>query len=83
LKTCLLNIGFIERGKSGFAVMRDDTSPKFDRKSPDSRFEKINGVKRKTGRRPKNLKSDDWYKQTALSMAIKREATFKVDGDDD
>jgi hypothetical protein len=63
---------FVRRGKGYFAAMKLDASPKFDRKSPSSRSKKTNGVERKTVRRPKILKSKDWYERAALSMAIKR-----------
>ena len=61
-------------GNSDFAAVRDDASQKFDRKSPNHRSEKTNGVERKTARRQKIFKSDDWYERAALSMAIKRQS---------
>ena len=71
LEAYLLNVGgLVDGGNSDFAVMRDDASPKFDRKSPSSRSNKTNGVERKTARRHKVFKSDDWYEKAALSFAI-------------
>ena len=57
-------------GKRYFAVVKAEASPKFDRKSPSSRSKKTNGVERKTARRHKVFKSDDWYEKAALSFAI-------------
>jgi hypothetical protein len=54
--------------------MELDASLKFDRKSPNSRSKKTDTARRKTVRRPKIFKSDDWYEQAARSMAIKRQA---------
>ena len=57
-------------GKYDFSVVKDDPSPKFDHKSPNALPEKASGVERKTVRRPKAFKSDDWYEKAASSMAI-------------
>ena len=57
-------------GKRYFAVVKVDAPPKFDRKSPSSRSKKTNGDERKSVRRPKVLKSDDWYEKAARSMTI-------------
>jgi hypothetical protein len=65
-------------GKRYFAVLKLDASLKFDRKSPNSRSKKTDTARRKTVRRPKIVKSDDWYEQAALSMAIKRQAVTSV-----
>jgi hypothetical protein len=60
----------VRGGKRYFAVVKVGASPKFDRKSPNSQFEKTNGVERKTESRSKISKLDDWYEKAALSMAI-------------
>jgi hypothetical protein len=60
-------------GKHYFSVVRDEASPKFDRKSPSSTSLKTNGVKRKIVRRPKKFETDDWYKKAVLSMKISGE----------
>jgi hypothetical protein len=60
----------VRGGKRYFAVVKADASPKFERKSPSSRSKKTNGVERKTARRQKSFKSDDWYERAALSMTI-------------
>lgn len=70
-ETCLLNEGgLVDGGNSDFAVVRDDASPKCDRKSHNAQSEKISGVERKIVKRPKIFKSDDWYAKAELSMAI-------------
>lgn len=56
-------------GKYYFSIAKAD-APKFDRKSPNSQSKKTNGVERKKIRRPNNFKTNDWYKKSALSMAI-------------
>jgi hypothetical protein len=67
----LLNAGGLVHGsKSDFAVAGDDASPKFDLKSPRLTSQKTNGVKRKTVRRIKILKSERWYEKAALSIKI-------------
>ena len=43
---------------------------KSERKSPNSKSKKTNGVERKKIRRPNNFKTNDWYEKAALSMAI-------------
>ena len=58
-------------GKYYFSVAKADVSPKFDRKSSNPQSKKTNGVERKKLRRLYNFKADDWYRKTALSMAIK------------
>jgi hypothetical protein len=60
----------VRGGKRYFAVVKVDASPKFDRKSPSFRSRKTNGVERKTARRQKFFKSDDWYENAARHMAI-------------
>ena len=58
-------------GKRYFAVVKVDASPKFDRKSPNSQSRKTNGVERKTARRQKIFKTDDWYEKAARLMVIR------------
>lgn len=57
-------------GKRYVAVVTVGASLKFERKSPHSRSGKTNGAERKTVRRSKISKLDDWYEKAALSMAI-------------
>ena len=64
----------MHKSKRYFAVVKRDAPPKFDRKSRNSQSKKTNGVERKTARRHKVFKSDDWYEKAALSMAIKRQS---------
>jgi hypothetical protein len=64
----------VRGGKWFFPVVKIGASPKFDRKSRNSQSKKTNGVERKTARRHKVFKSDDWYEKAALSMAIKRQS---------
>jgi hypothetical protein len=61
---------FVRSGKRHVAVTKVDASLKFDRKSPSSRSRKTTGVERKTVRRSKISKLDDWYEKAALSLAI-------------
>ena len=60
----------MREGKRNFHVVKDDASSKFNRKSANSKSEKICGVERRIVRRPKVFKSDDWYEKAASSMAI-------------
>lgn len=57
-------------GKYYFSAVKRDEPPKLDRKSPNRRSEKTNGIKRKTVKRPPIFKSDNWYEQAALSIMI-------------
>ena len=65
---------FVLEDKQQCSVVKDGASSKCDCKSPNHRSEKTNGVERKTARRQKIFKSDDWYERAALSMAIKRQS---------
>lgn len=56
--------------KQQFSVVKDDASSMFDRKSPKSSSQKRKSVDRKTVRRRKIIKSDDWYEKAVLSLAI-------------
>lgn len=60
----------MDGSKSDFVIVSDDASSKCGRKSSNSESEKANGVKRKSVRRSKVLKSDGWYKKAALSIKI-------------
>ena len=64
--------------KRYFSVAKIDASPKFNRKSPSSRSKETNGVERKTVRRLKISKLDDWYEKAALSMAVRRQADLQT-----
>ena len=57
-------------GKYYFPAVTREESSKFERKSPNSKSKKTNGVERKKIRRPNIFKSDNWYKKAMLSMAI-------------
>ena len=65
-------------GKRYFAAVKLDASPQFDRKSPNSRSKKKNGIERKIVRRQMIFKSDGWYDKAALSMTIRREVVTSV-----
>jgi hypothetical protein len=56
--------------KRHLATAKVQASLKFDRKLPSSRSKKANGFERKSARRSKISKLDDWYKKAASSMAI-------------
>jgi len=71
LERCWLNGGCFVRGdKQYFSVVKLEPSSKFDRKSPKSQSQKTSAARRKTVGRPKSFKSDNWYENAALSMAI-------------
>ena len=57
-------------GDKNELAVRDDALPKFDNNVLRFKSKIENDVKRKRVRRPKNLKSDDWYEYAALSLAI-------------
>ena len=57
-------------GKYYFSAVAREGSSKSERKSPNSKSKKTNGVERKKIRRPNNFKTNDWYEKAALSMAI-------------
>ena len=58
-------------GKYYFSAVTREGASKSERKSPNSKSKKTNGVERKTIRRPNNFKTNDWYEKAALSMAIR------------
>jgi hypothetical protein len=62
---------FVLEDRQQFSVVKDDASPKFDRKSPNSRSKKTSAARRKTVKRQPVFKSDNWYEKAALSMAIR------------
>jgi hypothetical protein len=66
-------------GKRYFAAVKLDASPKFDRKSPNSRYKKIGAVKRETIKRPIAFKSDGWYEKAALSIKISAQAVTSAE----
>ena len=57
-------------GDKNELAVRDDALPRFDNNVLSFKPKIKNDVKRKRLRRPKNLKSDDWYEYAALSMSI-------------
>jgi hypothetical protein len=68
----------VRGGKRYFSVVKAEASSKFDRKTANSQSKKTNSARRKTDRRFKMFKSDDWYEKAALSMAIKRQAGTSI-----
>jgi hypothetical protein len=73
IKRRWLNGGcYVRGGKYYFSGVKREALSNFDRKSPNSQSKKSNGVDRKTVRRLKISKSEDWYEKAALSMAIRR-----------
>ena len=58
-------------GKYYFSAVTREGSSKSERKLPNSKSKKTNGVERKKIRRPNNFKTNDWYEKAALSMAIR------------
>jgi hypothetical protein len=57
-------------GKQQFLVAKNGASSKRNSRSDNSKSEKANDGERKTVRRTKVFKSDDWYEKAASSMAI-------------
>ena len=59
-------------GKYYFSAVTRDGSSKFERKSPNSKSKKTNGVEHKDVRRQHIFKSDNWDETAVLSVTIKR-----------
>ena len=57
-------------GKNDFSDVGDDALSKVDRKPPPHPSEETSVLGRKTVRRSKSFKLDDWYEKAALAMAI-------------
>jgi hypothetical protein len=61
---------FMRGGKYYFSVSKHDLPSRGDDKPPVSKSDKTSRIERKIVKRPKTFKTDDWYKEATLSLAI-------------